>query len=69
MASIWNSREPLPRDWPSTTLATPKTARVDTLKGCVHLTEDFLFLAYQVQCHFLFKLVAAKVPQVKRHVR
>jgi hypothetical protein len=50
-------------------LAAAEGTRPDALKGRVHLGQDVFLLPNQVERHFLFKLTAAKVPQVKRHVR
>src|SRR5215471_314180 len=68
-AGIRNSRESLSGDRPPTTLAAAVGARPDALNGRVHLGQDLFLLPDQVKRHFLFKLTAAKVPQVKRHVR
>jgi hypothetical protein len=50
-------------------LAAAEGTRPDAFKGRVDLGQDVLLLPDQVKRHFLLELMAAKVPQVKRHVR
>src|SRR6516164_4603946 len=68
-AGIRNSRESLSGYRPPAMLAAAEGTRPNALKGRVRLGQNVFLLPHQVERHFLLKLMAAKVPQVKRHVR